>query len=77
MAAANADAGDAVYLDPIKAGFTDWPVHILTDGPPDVEGVTRSLEETDYGKCVYEAENDVCDHQVRPRVPYFGRAAEN
>lgn len=28
------------------------------------EGIIKALNETDYGKCVYQSDNDVVDHQV-------------
>lgn len=55
----------AVYLEPTKRGNVGWPVDTITQGPPDLQSVTKALEETDYGACVYELENDVVDHQVR------------
>ncbi len=30
----------------------------------DVENLTKALRKGNYGKCVYEMNNDVCDHQV-------------
>jgi len=54
----------AVYLDPVKSGHTSWPVSVLIDGVPDIENVTEALKKGPYGQCVYEAPNDVCDHQV-------------
>jgi len=53
-----------VYLDPVKSGHTSWPVSVLVDGVPDIENVTEALKKGPYGQCVYEAHNDVCDHQV-------------
>jgi hypothetical protein len=53
-----------VYLDPVSKGNIGWPASILTDGPPDIESITEVLKDGPYGKCVYESENDVVDHQV-------------
>lgn len=51
------------YLGLVDAGQTGWPVDVLT---PDTtrEGVTRALREGQYGRCVYNCDNDVVDHQV-------------
>lgn len=53
-----------VYLDRVKNGHTSWPVRPLVDGVPDIENVTEALQKGPYGKCVYESDNDVVDHQV-------------
>lgn len=34
------------------------------DGIPDIENIAEALKTGPYGQCVYESENDVCDHQV-------------
>ena len=54
----------AVYLDPVSQGNTKWPASTLVDGIPDIENITAALHHGPYGKCVYESDNDVCDHQV-------------
>ncbi|KAH8830702.1 hypothetical protein DL96DRAFT_1594016 [Flagelloscypha sp. PMI_526] len=38
--------------------------HLPHNGEPDIENITDALKTGPYGKCVYESENDVCDHQV-------------
>lgn len=53
-----------VYLDAVSHGNTGWPVETIVDGLPDIENVTEALQNGPYGKCVYESDNDVCDHQV-------------
>ena len=53
-----------VYLDKVAAGRLGWPVSPLVDGIPDIENVTDAIQNGPYGKCVYECDNDVCDHQV-------------
>lgn len=52
-----------IYLGLVAEGRTGWPVDVLT---PDVtvEGVTEALRTGPYGRCVYECDNDVVDHQV-------------
>ena len=30
----------------------------------DIENLTQALREGPYGRCAYECDNDVCDHQV-------------
>ena len=54
----------SVYLDAVTRGQKNWPVETIVDGVPDIENVTEALKTGPYGKCVYESDNDVCDHQV-------------
>ncbi|KIJ70217.1 hypothetical protein HYDPIDRAFT_78037 [Hydnomerulius pinastri MD-312] len=53
-----------IYLDPVSQGNTHWPASTIVDGIPDIENITDALRTGPYGKCVYESDNDVCDHQV-------------
>ena len=53
-----------VYFDPVARGADGWPMNTIVDGIPDIENVTEALTTGPYGKCVYESDNDVCDHQV-------------
>ncbi|KAG9317597.1 hypothetical protein JVU11DRAFT_1806 [Chiua virens] len=53
-----------IYLDPVAQGNTGWPANTIVDGIPDIENITAALQNGPYGKCVYESDNDVCDHQV-------------
>jgi predicted dehydrogenase len=55
-----------IYLDAFaKSGRTGWPMHVVQPhGDIDIENLTAALRKGDYGKCVYEMNNDVCDHQV-------------
>jgi predicted dehydrogenase len=52
-----------IYLGRVAQGELDWPVRVLTPDPS-VETVTAALETGPYGRCVYECDNDVVDHQV-------------
>jgi predicted dehydrogenase len=52
-----------IYLGRLEQGQTGWPVDILTSDLT-VEGVTQALRDGPYGRCVYECDNDVVDHQV-------------
>jgi len=54
----------AVYLSLVQGGHTGWPVSVIVDGTPTVETITKALEETNYGLCVYESANDVPDNQT-------------
>ncbi|KAF9247167.1 hypothetical protein BU15DRAFT_38818 [Melanogaster broomeanus] len=53
-----------IYLDPVSQGNTRWPASTIVDGIPDIENITEALRSGPYGRCVYESDNDVCDHQV-------------
>lgn len=52
-----------IYMRLLKNGYVGWPVAMLT---PDVTeaGVMEALRTGPYGRCVYECDNDVVDHQV-------------
>ncbi len=52
-----------IYLDRVERGELGTPVSILTLNPT-IESVTEALRKGPYGKCVYECDNDVVDHQV-------------
>ena len=56
-------AAKKIYLDRLAKGNTGWPVNVLTPEPT-LETVTAALENGPYGRCVYECDNDVVDHQV-------------
>lgn len=52
-----------IYLGRLAKGHTGWPVDVLTPNPT-VESVTQALREGPYGRCVFDCDNDVVDHQV-------------
>ncbi|MFH0921595.1 MAG: Gfo/Idh/MocA family oxidoreductase [Fibrobacterota bacterium] len=53
-----------IYLrDKIQQGKTGWPVNVITLEPTEAT-VLQALKEGPYGRCVYECDNDVVDHQV-------------
>lgn len=67
----------SVYLDPAARGNIGWPVSTIIDGIPDIENITEALRTGPYGQCVYESDNDVCDHQVpTPLSPSGAPAAD-
>ncbi|MFW9961520.1 MAG: Gfo/Idh/MocA family protein [Candidatus Thorarchaeota archaeon] len=52
-----------IYLGFIKRGNTGWPVSVVTS-EVSVPGIIKALREGPYGRCVYDCDNDVVDHQV-------------
>ena len=52
-----------IYLQKVESGFTDWPIDVLSPEPT-VASIRAALENGPYGRCVYECDNDVVDHQV-------------
>lgn len=46
-----------------EKGYFGWPVSTITTDLT-VEGITKALEETNYGTCVFHSDNNVVDHQV-------------
>ncbi|RUS12899.1 hypothetical protein BC937DRAFT_86751, partial [Endogone sp. FLAS-F59071] len=54
-----------IYLDSVTPyGGRGWPTNVITD-IVDIENVTKALETGPYGRCVYESDNDVVDHQCK------------
>lgn len=52
-----------IYLGFLERGNTGWPVDVVTPEPT-FASVSAALESGPYGRCVYECDNDVVDHQV-------------
>jgi predicted dehydrogenase len=52
-----------IYLGRLERGDTGWPVDVVTP-EPSIESMMVALESGPYGRCVYECDNDVVDHQV-------------
>jgi predicted dehydrogenase len=58
------------YLGRFRNGEYGWPLDVITPGSSEVtptfteEAVLKALREGPYGRCVYECDNDVVDHQV-------------
>ena len=54
-----------MYLDWAKnVNYKDaWPYNVITSEPLSEQSLTKALETTDYGKCVYACDNDVADNQ--------------
>ncbi len=51
------------YQTMLESGDTGWPLDVITTDFT-YEGILRVLREGPYGRCVYECDNDVVDHQV-------------
>ena len=56
-------SGTRLYLGMVREGSTGWPVSVLVDDVTE-DSVRRALREGPYGRCVYDSDNDVVDHQV-------------
>jgi predicted dehydrogenase len=53
-----------IYLERVSDPRAhEWPLAILTQ-QVDEEGIAAALREGPYGRCVYDCDNDVVDHQV-------------
>ena len=51
------------YQGRLRQGNYRWPLDVITSEFTE-EGVLTALREGPYGRCVYECDNDVVDHQV-------------
>ncbi len=51
------------YLGLFERGKTGWPLSIITSEMTK-GGIIRELRNGPYGRCVYDCDNDVVDHQV-------------
>ena len=51
------------YQARLRKGEFGWPLDVITPVFTE-EGVLMALREGPYGRCVYECDNDVVDHQV-------------
>jgi predicted dehydrogenase len=51
------------YMGRFRKGELGWPLDVVTSVFTE-EGVLTALKEGPYGRCVYECDNDVVDHQV-------------
>jgi predicted dehydrogenase len=51
------------YQAQLRQGQHDWPLNVITPVFTE-EAVLQALAEGPYGRCVYECDNDVVDHQV-------------
>ncbi|MBO0826433.1 MAG: Gfo/Idh/MocA family oxidoreductase [Streptosporangiales bacterium] len=52
-----------IYLERPLEQRMAWPVSVVSLDPGE-EAITRALREGPYGRCVYDCDNDVVDHQV-------------
>jgi predicted dehydrogenase len=51
------------YMDRLNTGSLGWPLDVITPNFTE-EAVLQALRQGPYGRCVYECDNDVVDHQV-------------
>lgn len=52
-----------IYVDRMKKEGFVWPVDVITNEPT-LAGVRCAIQEGPYGRCVFDCDNDVVDHQV-------------
>lgn len=52
-----------IYLGRVASGQTGWPVDVLVS-EVDEASVLEALRAGPYGRCVYDCDNDVVDHQI-------------
>jgi predicted dehydrogenase len=52
-----------IYMGMLKQNKLGWPLDVITTDFTEA-GVMAALRDGPYGRCVYECDNDVVDHQV-------------
>jgi predicted dehydrogenase len=52
-----------IYLGFLRRGITGWPLRVVVPNPTE-DSILEALQSGPYGRCVYECDNDVVDHQV-------------
>jgi predicted dehydrogenase len=52
-----------LYMGWLKRDMRGWPLDVITTDFTE-SGVMAALQDGPYGRCVYECDNDVVDHQV-------------
>jgi predicted dehydrogenase len=52
-----------LYFGRLRLQSLGWPLDVITTDFTE-DGVTAALRDGPYGRCVYECDNDVVDHQV-------------
>ncbi|ORY34263.1 putative NAD-binding Rossmann fold oxidoreductase [Naematelia encephala] len=62
-----------IYVEPLgqPTDSERWARHVVDADVLDIENVSEALKTGPYGRCVYEAGNDIVDHQV-VNVEYEG-----
>lgn len=58
--------GESCHYNALRAYLPvrgSWPATLLGSDQSE-EGIRRALETSQYGRCVYHCDNNVCDHQV-------------
>ncbi|MFH1064431.1 MAG: Gfo/Idh/MocA family oxidoreductase [Candidatus Woesearchaeota archaeon] len=51
---------DKIYL---SKEIIDWPANVVSPTDTTLEGVKKALKTSQYGRCVFNCDNDVCDTQ--------------
>jgi len=63
------------YFDQLQSGIHGWPLAVVINEYTEV-ALKKALREGPYGRCVYECDNDVVDHQV-VIMEFEGRTSAN
>lgn len=56
-------SAERYYFGKLRAGVAGWPLEVITNEFTE-DAVNEALRSGPYGRCVYNCDNDVVDHQV-------------